>query len=199
MNKSSQESKISQAKAKAAAQYGDTLPLIALNRMRKMAQDLGWTRRRYVQAQEKPDTYPQLGADVVVPSPGQEVGSGAHPSYRDPKPISALIEQVVAVEGWSAKVEVAKVFTRWAQIVGTNIAANAKLEEFTDEGLLVIKARNQSWMAQLEALRPQLFARLTQELGPNVVKEIQIHGPHQRSWKRGYYSVPGRGPRDTYD
>ena len=43
-----------------------------------------------------------------------------------------------------------------------------------------------------------LDARIAEEIGEGVVKQIIVKGPEKPSWRHGRYSVPGRGPRDTY-
>lgn len=179
--------------------YEDKLPLQLLARAQKNAWNKGW-RKKPLNLEVLPTIkYPQLGEDVVIASPGQEVGSGAHPSYRDPKFFNVLLEQVISVEAWTEKVDIARLYQRWPEIVGERIAANCTLESFSSQGVMVLRTRNLSWKTQLTALSAQLEAKLAQELGNNVVREIIIEGPHQKSWKHGTRSVPGRGPRDTYD
>lgn len=189
---------IKQAKIDAAIQYGDILPLQLLARVRIMAENRGWVRRRIETKILREDISP-IGEPVFVPLPGQEVGSGARPSARDPKKLGLMLDRTLFERGWNDQLEIAKIHGNWEEIVGKNVAANCEIEEFNNAGVLTIRARTVSWQTQLRALSAQLDARLAQFLGEGVVKEIQIFGPHQRSWKHGKYSVPGRGPRDTYD
>ncbi|WP_353065686.1 DUF721 domain-containing protein [Arcanobacterium hippocoleae] len=163
-----------------------------------MAEMHGWVRRRKETKQIESKNEP-IGDPVFIPLPGQEVGSGARPSVRDPKSLGLMLGHTLLERGWGAQLEVAKLHGQWTVIVGKNVAANAQIEEFDAAGVLTIRARTVSWQTQLRALAAQLDARLAQFLGEGVVKEIKILGPHQRSWKHGRLSVPGRGPRDTYD
>lgn len=190
--------KISAAKAAAAHEYGDELPLQLLERVRIMAESRGWVRRRKESTVKREVSEP-IGDPVYVPLPGQEVGSGARPSVRDPKSLSLLVDHTLLERGWGAQLEVVKLHQQWPQIVGKSVAANAVIENFDAAGVLTIRARTVSWQAQLRALAAQIDARLAGVLGEGVVKELRILGPHQRSWKHGRFSVPGRGPRDTYD
>lgn len=181
--------------------YGDRLPLQLLEQARAMAADRGWTRQRKRPSEELRDLGREsadLGDDVLVPSPGQEVGSGARPSRRDPRPIGDVLRQTLKARGWSTQLDVASVAARWPNIVGEHVASNCAVEEFDGE-TLTVRARTVSWETQLRALSAHLEKRLAEELGEGVVKEIIIRGPHQANWKHGKWSVQGRGPRDTYD
>jgi predicted nucleic acid-binding Zn ribbon protein len=47
-------------------------------------------------------------------------------------------------------------------------------------------------------MAPQLVAMLNEQLGQGTITMIKILGPDAPSWKKGRFTVPGRGPRDTY-
>ena len=167
-----------------------------------MAQQRGWVRRRKearLELKDMKDEQSQLGDDIYIPVPGQDVGSGARPSWKDPHPFSQLMNAVVHERGWGVVLDVAGMANRWADVAGPHIAEHSHVEEFDDSGTLVIRAHSVGWETQLKALLMHLDRRLAEVLGEGVVKEIIIKGPHQRSWKHGKFSVPGRGPRDTYD
>ncbi|OFS67935.1 DUF721 domain-containing protein [Trueperella sp. HMSC08H06] len=187
--------RIAQAKRAAAEKYGDELPLEALERARLMAEAQGWVRVRMVARIERKAE--QIGEDVVVPIPGQDVGSGSRPSKRDPKPLGIVFDHLVKTRGWGTQLEIGSMAARWPDIVGEAIANNCQVESFED-GVLTLRAGSTSWQTQMRALSAFLDKRLEEELGPGVVKEIVVGGPFARSWKHGRYSVPGRGPRDTY-
>ncbi|WHU57670.1 DciA family protein [Trueperella pyogenes] len=188
--------RIAQAKRAAAEKYQDKLPLEALERVRRMAEEQGWVRVRIMPRLARLDDE-QIGEEVFVPTPGQEVGSGARPSKRDPKPLDTIFEHLIRSRGWSAQVEVGALVARWSEIVGEAIANNCVVERFNN-GVLTLRASTTSWQTHMSALSSFLDKRLEEELGCGVVKQIVIDGPHARSWKHGRYSVPGRGPRDTY-
>lgn len=190
-----------QRRAREAAdeRYGDQLPLQLLHRARMMAESRGWVKRRVESTLElKAERPDPIGDAPIVASPGQDVGSGARPSARDPKPLAVLVTKLLAERGWKSRVEVASVAARWPEIVGEAIAQNCEVVEFSDDGVLILQAKSVAWETQLRALMVHLEARLASEVGEGVVKQIEIRGPHVPSWKHGRYSVPGRGPRDTY-
>ncbi|KMY23183.1 Predicted nucleic acid-binding protein, contains Zn-ribbon domain (includes truncated derivatives) [Actinobaculum suis] len=198
--------KVEAAKIKAAQENGDILALRALDRVREDAFRRGKIRTRRPSAgyaaqklaDELNDAKP-LGAEVFTPSPGVDAGSGARPSWRDPKPLRVILERTILDRGWGTRLNVASVERRWPQIVGENVARNAWVESFDeDTGTLTIRTSSTSWATQMRALLATLASRLDAELGPEIVKNIEVRGPQQRNWRHGRYSVPGRGPRDTY-
>ncbi|WP_216382006.1 DUF721 domain-containing protein [Arcanobacterium phocae] len=195
----STHNKIEQARLAAARKHGDILPLQILHRVRRMAADQGFVRRRNTSRATLAATQPKpIGDAPLVPSPGQEVGSGARPSYRDPQPVFTLMRKAIEERGWNSQVEVASVVTRWPEIVGEAFAAHCEVVDFTPDGTLTLQAKTVAWEKQIRSLLHHLDARLAQEIGEGVVKEIVVNGPYVPSWKHGRLSVPGRGPRDTY-
>lgn len=189
--------KIAQAKDAATDKYGDRLPLESLERARRMAEQQGWIRRR-IDTHNPLRDQDQLGEEVFVPSPGQDAGSGARPSKRDPKPLGFVYSGLVERMGWSVNLDVGAISARWAEIVGPAFAENCVVEDFSDDGVLTLRSKSTSWQAQVRALLAFLDKKLADELGEGVVKDIVVNGPNAPSWKHGPYSVPGRGPRDTY-
>lgn len=124
--------------------------------------------------------------------------SGAHPDDRDPQPLDATLERLIASHGWELDLKVQGVFGRWAELVGAEVAAHATPESF-GEGRLVVRTDSTAWATQLKLLAPTLVRRLNEELGHGTVSLIEVLGPHLPSWKKGRFtSRDGRGPRDTY-
>ncbi len=189
--------KIAEAKKESAEKYGDRLPLECLERARYMAEQQGWVRRR-IETHNPLRDQDQLGEDVFVPSPGQDAGSGSRPSKRDPKPLSFVFPRIVETLGWTTKLDVGSVTSQWPDIVGPAFAANCVVEDFSDDGVLTLRAKSTAWQTQVKALLAFLDKKLAEHLGEGVVKDIIVNGPNVPSWKHGLYSVPGRGPRDTY-
>ncbi len=63
---------------------------------------------------------------------------------------------------------------------------------------LTVEAESTAWATQLRMLAATLLRNIASEVGHNVVKKLNIHGPAAPSWQRGPRRVQGRGPRDTY-
>jgi predicted nucleic acid-binding Zn ribbon protein len=123
--------------------------------------------------------------------------TGAGPDPRDPQPFGRLIRRLVEDRGWEKSTAEATVLGSWDRLVGKEIAARCRPVGLRD-GELTLQAESTAWATQLRMLTGKLLGRISDELGPDVVKRIRVHGPATPSWKRGPRSVPGRGPRDTY-
>lgn len=126
-----------------------------------------------------------------------EERSGAHPDDRDPQLLGPTLERLMAERGWETDAAVGGVMGRWDAIVGPEVAAHAIPVSFAD-GELVVEADSTAWATQIRLLAPSLLARLAQDLGASTVRSVTVRGPRAPSWKRGPWSVRGRGPRDTY-
>ena len=135
------------------------------------------------------------------PSTSSSAGLGA-PTVRarrdDPAPLDAAIDGLVAEAGWAFAVATGSVFGRWAQIVGTDLAAHTTPERLSD-GELVVTADSTAWATQLRLLAAELIRRLNAELGDNTVRRVQVRGPGAGTRRTGQWRVKGsRGDRDTY-
>ena len=116
---------------------------------------------------------------------------------RDPVLLGDTLARLAAERGWREELAVGGVVGRWREVVGDQIADHCVPELFAD-GRLVVRADSTSWASQVRLLVPQLLTRLEKEVGPEVVREVQVLGPSGPGWTRGQRRVPGRGPRDTY-
>jgi predicted nucleic acid-binding Zn ribbon protein len=124
--------------------------------------------------------------------------SGSGPDDRDPQPLAATIDRLLAERGWEAPAAVGGVMGRWDELVGAEMAAHCQPEEFTD-GQLVVRTDSTAWATQVRLLAPALARRLNEELGTGTVERIRVMPPSGPSWSRGRLRAPGgRGPRDTY-
>ena len=124
--------------------------------------------------------------------------SGAHPDDRDPQPLDATIDRLVAEHGWSTDVAVHGVFGRWDSIVGPEVARHCHPERFAD-ARLTVRTDSTAWSTQVRMLAPTVVRRLNEELGADTVARIEVLGPHRPSWSKGGRSLrDARGPRDTY-
>lgn len=107
------------------------------------------------------------------------------------------MNRLVAGRGWKEPIAVGSVLGKWPEIVGPEIAAHCVPENF--EGTVVrVRTDSTAWSTQLRLLVPQILAKIDAELGRGIVTEIRVVGPQAPSWRKGYWHVKGRGPRDTY-
>lgn len=115
----------------------------------------------------------------------------------DPKPLGTVLLAVAQREGWSRIMSMAQIAAKWDEIVGATVAQHCQVEAF-DDRVLQVRASSTAWANQLRLLLPQIEKNVARQLGAGAVKQIIIRGPAAPSWKKGPWSVSGRGPRDTY-
>ncbi|MBB5905693.1 DciA family protein [Actinoalloteichus hymeniacidonis] len=123
--------------------------------------------------------------------------SGPRPDDRDPQPLGRLASRLATERGWSDGLAGGTVFSRWARVVGADVAEHSKPIALHD-GELTVQADSTAWATQLRLLQPQLLTRIGSAAGPGVVRRLKVQGPAAPSWRYGPKHVPGRGPRDTY-
>ncbi|MGA5305249.1 DciA family protein [Nucisporomicrobium flavum] len=123
--------------------------------------------------------------------------SGPGPDPRDPQLFGAVLERILKQRGWQKPAAEATVFGAWEKVVGPDIAKHSRPMKL-DDGVLTVEAESTAWATQLRLLAATLLRSIAAEVGHNVVKRLNIHGPAAPSWNKGPRRVQGRGPRDTY-
>ena len=123
--------------------------------------------------------------------------SGPGPDPRDPQLFGAVLERIMKQRGWQKPAAEATVFGAWEKVVGSEIAKHSRPIKL-DDGVLTVEAESTAWATQLRLLAATLLRSIAAEVGHNVVKRLNIHGPAAPSWNKGPRRVQGRGPRDTY-
>lgn len=118
---------------------------------------------------------------------------------RDPKIIGELLTDFATLNQISAPLAVANLTVSWESIMGSEIADHVIILDFDEAtGRLRLSADSTAWATQIRMLIPVIQTRISEEIGAEIVKSIDVLGPKAPSWKHGSRSVPGRGPRDTY-
>lgn len=172
----------------------------ALERAQKLAWDQGKARTRSPRRRNKREQADADHLDGGAPthSPGMAFSrTGARPSRWDPQPLGAVIDRMQGVKQWKPAVKIATVAAQWPQIVGPQVSDHCQVESFHDS-VLVLRADSTAWAKQLQLLVPVIERRIDEKMGVGVVTQVVVRGPEAPTWKRGKYSVRGRGPRDTY-
>jgi len=123
--------------------------------------------------------------------------SGPSADDRDPQPLGRLTARLAAQRGWTERLTTGRLFARWDEIVGEEVAEHAQPVSLKD-GELTVQARSTAWATQLRLLQRQLLVKIAAGVGDGVVKRLKVHGPSTPSWRYGPRHVRGRGPRDTY-
>ncbi|GAA1823781.1 DUF721 domain-containing protein [Nesterenkonia flava] len=164
-----------------------------LNRMRRAAESRGEHRLRSLPRGSSLAGNPRTSA-------AEERGTAAaarEGDLRDPNLLGGVVQGLISSRGWKAPVAVGSVISRWDQLVGSAIAQHCTPESF-ENGVVTVVCDSTAWATNLKLMQPKLMEVFTRELGEGIVTGLQIRGPQAPSWKKGRYSVRGRGPRDTY-
>ncbi len=195
-------SPVEKAKKENQELRGDKLPNKIFERLQEGAKQKNFQKKRFIfsekQKQEKKKEWKKIGSEIYQPIYGQDVGSGAFPSWKDPKKLAFLLQKDKLEKNWQQQLDVALLKAKWSQVVGKNIAANTEIVDFKNE-TLVIQTKSVAWETQLRALFGQLEKKIVQEVGEGTIKKIIIKGPHRPNWNHGKFVRKGRGVRDTYD
>ena len=139
-------------------------------------------------------------------TPGQPAPSGQHAAPRrtrrparthreDPQPLSTAFDGLLADHGWQTEAAVGSVFGRWDQLVGPDVAAHTRPEQFND-GELVVIADSAAWATQMRLLTSAVLRRLNTELGHGTVTRVVVRGPAP---PRGMGPLRVRGTREHND
>ncbi|MBI3872972.1 MAG: DUF721 domain-containing protein [candidate division Zixibacteria bacterium] len=95
-----------------------------------------------------------------------------------PAAIGTIISKCLAARGMAAKVREAGMTGRWAELVGSEIAAHAKAVKI-ETGRLFVSVDEPAWRQELMYQKPAILAKLNAEAGGNepVVTDIMFIGP----------------------
>lgn len=170
---------------------------ILLARMRAAARGRGEHRMRGVPRGSSLAGDPRSSAKDAQDRAKSSGSSKPGADRRDPNLLGGVVGGLIKTRGWSSPVAVGSVIARWEQLVGTAIAQHCKPEKF-ENGVVEVLCDSTAWATNLKLMQPQLMDVFNAELGPGIVTGLSIRGPAAPSWKKGRYSVRGRGPRDTY-
>ncbi|GAA1350069.1 DUF721 domain-containing protein [Falsarthrobacter nasiphocae] len=116
---------------------------------------------------------------------------------RDPQGISRIFDRFLSERGWKQPIAVGGVLARWSELVGKDIAEHCRAESF-ENSTVHVRCDTTAWATNLRLMAPEIVRQLNERLGDGVVTRLEIAGPAAPTWRRGYRTVKGRGPRDTY-
>src|SRR5205807_2156389 len=70
--------------------------------------------------------------------------SGPRPDDRDPQPLGRIASRIAAERGWNERLAGGQVFSRWARLVGSEVAEHARPVSLQD-GELTVRAASTAW------------------------------------------------------
>lgn len=127
----------------------------------------------------------------------QRQGSKPFDGGRAPKTLANTMDALIQSFGWQSKVAEGELFSNWKELVGDRVAENSFPEDLT-KGVLTVRCKSTAWATQLRIMGKDILAKISDKLPDLEVKEIRFIGPQAPSFKTGFRTVPGRGPRDTF-
>lgn len=116
---------------------------------------------------------------------------------RAPKTLASTMDTLIENFGWQSKVAEGELFSNWKELVGDRVAESSFPEDLT-KGVLTIRCKSTAWATQLRLMGNDILVKIGERLPDLEVKELRFIGPQAPSFKRGFRTVPGRGPRDTF-
>jgi len=127
----------------------------------------------------------------------QRQGSRPFDSGRAPKTLASTMDSLIQSFGWQSKVAEGELFANWKELVGDRVAENSFPEDLS-KGVLTVRCKSTAWATQLRIMGSEILGKISDKLPELEVKEIRFIGPQAPSFKTGFRTVPGRGPRDTF-
>lgn len=91
---------------------------------------------------------------------------------KGPQPLGDLVGDVLAKQGLTRRVDLAGAVERWTEVVGARVAANARAESVTADGILWVKVRSSPWAMELSLMAPRIIAKLNEDRNGRI-KEIR--------------------------
>lgn len=180
-----------------AEQVSDDAAKILLARMRRAAEGRGDRRASRAPYGSSLAGDPRSAERTHADAEARSRRSSAGSDRRDPSLLGSVVSGLIDTRGWSSPVAVGSVISRWDQLVGAAIAEHCRPERF-ENGRVDVVCDSTAWATNLKLMKPQLMDVFERELGRGIVTTLDIRGPQAPTWKKGRYSVRGRGPRDTY-
>ena len=124
-------------------------------------------------------------------------GSAPFGNGRDPQSLGQILAGTAVDLGWKLELEQARLISEWPEFIGESTAEHTEITELRD-GTLVVQCDSTAWATELRRLRGEILTRVLHEYPNAEIREMKFLAPGAPSWRHGKWTVPGRGPRDTY-
>jgi predicted nucleic acid-binding Zn ribbon protein len=95
------------------------------------------------------------------------------PEGAPPAPLADALGGLVRRQGWSRRLEGARVHEHWEEIAGAQLARHTNPVRLHG-GVLVLEAASPMWATQVRYLAGDLVARANAVLGPGSVARVQV-------------------------
>jgi predicted nucleic acid-binding Zn ribbon protein len=94
---------------------------------------------------------------------------------RRPAPVADLLSALLRGTPAEVRLKEGRIWLIWETAVGSRIASHATPAAFR-EGVLTLRVDSAPWMQQLTYLKRDLIAKVNQELGEELVKDLFMKG-----------------------
>jgi predicted nucleic acid-binding Zn ribbon protein len=78
-----------------------------------------------------------------------------------------------AGRGWGERLTLGRLRNQWPAVVGASVAARSEPVKLA-AGVLTIRAESGAWATELTLLAKQLLARMGDQLGAGVVRDVRV-------------------------
>lgn len=116
---------------------------------------------------------------------------------REPRGLGDVVGVLAADLGWTEPLAQSDVVAAWPDVVGLEMAKHTTPVGIEDHALL-IRCDSTAWATQLRIMRSAITTTIAERFPEARVESVRVSGPGVPTWKKGFRSVQGRGPRDTY-
>jgi hypothetical protein len=93
--------------------------------------------------------------------------------------IKDILPSILNKMGINKGIEQAKAIAFWNDIVGDNIAKNAKPFRVR-KGILYVAVRSSVWASELQMMEPEIRKKINEYLNNDVIKELRFYPPRYR-------------------
>ena len=87
--------------------------------------------------------------------------------------LKTVIDKALESLGMDKRLQAESAVVHWEDIVGPEIAKNAKAVKI-DRGTLLIEVKSAAWKQQLQMMAPQIIRKINHKLGSNTIKSIRF-------------------------
>jgi hypothetical protein len=100
-------------------------------------------------------------------------GNRPDPRTPEPTPIGEIVQGLLGREVFAAGVPVAKLASKWPEIVGERLSSETVPAEL-GSGVLTVHATSGPWGMQAGFLREEIRKRADEALGGGVIREVRV-------------------------
>jgi hypothetical protein len=93
--------------------------------------------------------------------------------------IKDILPSILNKMGINKGIKQAKAIAFWDDIVGDNIAKNAKAFR-ARKGILYVAVKSSVWASELQMMEPEIRKKINEYLNNNVIKELRFYPPRYR-------------------